>query len=45
VDAKQEKKVEAVETFSHHHHQLFATLEEALDWVVEDEASTTKGTK
>lgn len=37
VDERQEKKVEAVETFSHHHHERFATMEEALDWVVGEE--------
>ncbi|MBI2678953.1 MAG: hypothetical protein HYX28_09240 [Candidatus Koribacter versatilis] len=37
VDERQEKKVEAVETFSHHHHERFATMEEALDWVVREE--------
>ena len=37
VDERQEKKVEAVETFSHHHHERFATLAEALDWIVEEE--------
>ena len=46
VDAKQKLKVEAVETFSHHHHELFATLAEALDWLVsEEKTSTTKDTK
>ena len=39
VDQRQEKKVEAVETFSHHHHERFATLAEALDWIVEEEKS------
>ena len=34
VDARQKAKVEAVETFSHHSHRTFATMEEALDWVV-----------
>ncbi|MDP9268413.1 MAG: hypothetical protein M3P27_08840 [Acidobacteriota bacterium] len=37
LDAKQKQQLEAVETFSHHHHQLFATLAEALDWIVEEE--------
>jgi hypothetical protein len=34
VDAAQQKQLEAVETFSHHLHERFATLAEALDWVV-----------
>jgi hypothetical protein len=39
VDDRQKAKVEAVETFSHHSHGTFATMEEALDWVVgEDKA-------
>ena len=37
VDAVQKTHLEAVETFSHHRHELFATMEEALDWVVGDE--------
>lgn len=46
VDAKQKRKLEAVESFSHHHHQLFATMAEALDWIVsEEKTSTTKATK
>ncbi len=39
VDARQKAKVEAVETFSHHYHRKFKTMEEALDWVVGDEKS------
>ena len=36
VDAHQKTLVEAVETFSHHHHERFASLAEALDWIVEE---------
>ena len=38
-DDKQKHQLQAVETFSHHHHQRFATLPEALDWLVSDERS------
>ena len=40
VDEKRKTKVEAVETFSHHHYEQFATVAEALDWVVSEEKKT-----
>ena len=33
----QKSQLHAVETFSHHHHELFSTLEAALDWLVSEE--------
>ena len=40
VDAVQKSQVEAVETFSHHQHKRFTTVDEALDWIVsEDEGA------
>lgn len=38
VDAAQKAQLEAVETFSHHQHARFATLAEALDWIVSEDA-------
>ena len=44
VDAGQKSQVEAVETFSHHQHKRFTTVDEALDWIVsEDEGATHAG--
>ena len=37
VDEKQQTAVQAVEAFSHRQHQIFATLDEALDWIVSGE--------
>jgi hypothetical protein len=37
VQPQHQAQVEAVETFSHHQHARFATLAEALDWIVNDE--------
>jgi len=37
VAPEHKAQVEAVETFSHHQHQRFATLAEALDWIVSEE--------
>lgn len=43
VDAGQKTQVEAVETFSHHHHARFDTVAEALDWVVGEGEGATHG--
>ena len=36
MEREHKTQVEAVETFSHHHHERFATLAEALDWIVRE---------
>ncbi|HTK95915.1 MAG TPA: hypothetical protein VL382_09780 [Terriglobales bacterium] len=38
VDPSQEAAVQAVDTFAHRHWKRFATVAEALDWIVSDEA-------
>jgi hypothetical protein len=40
VEDRQKAAVEAVAMFSKRHWENFATLAEALDWIVADEAAT-----
>jgi hypothetical protein len=42
VDEHQKTQVESVETFSHHQHKRFPTMQEALDWLVSEEKAAAR---